>query len=123
MNTLRATVVLLVAWFSLANFNHVAQAQDDAMAQARRLFDRYVALGAAYDVAVADLYADSAFIKNTRFGSRKTAQFKLEALNLLNRPNVRTIQGANTFGNANFGQTTIQVGFSRILQFMFRVNF
>jgi len=66
MNTLRATVVLLVAWFSLANFNHVAQAQDDAMAQARRLFDRYVALGAAYDVAVADLYADSAFIKNTR---------------------------------------------------------
>ena len=41
----------------------------------------------------------------------------------MNRPNVRTLQGANTFGNANFGQTTIQVGFSRILQLMFRVNF
>jgi trimeric autotransporter adhesin len=66
---------------------------------------------------------DTAFIKNTRFGSQKVAQFKLEALNLLNRPNVRTLQGANTFGNANFGQTTIQVGFSRILQLMFRVNF
>jgi hypothetical protein len=66
---------------------------------------------------------DTAFIKNTRFGSRKVAQFKLEALNLLNRPNVRTLQGANTFGNANFGQTTIQVGFSRILQLMFRLNF
>jgi hypothetical protein len=66
MNTLRATVVLLLAWFSLVHFNSVAQAQDDAVAQARRLFDRYVALGAAYDEAVADLYADSAFIKNTR---------------------------------------------------------
>ena len=66
---------------------------------------------------------DTAFIKNTRFGGSKVLQFKLEALNLLNRPNVRTLQGANTFGNANFGQTTIQVGFSRILQFMFRLNF
>ena len=66
---------------------------------------------------------DASFIKNLRFGSRKVAQFKLEALNILNRPNVRTLQGANTFGNANFGQTTIQVGFSRILQLMFRVNF
>ena len=66
---------------------------------------------------------DTSFIKTIRFGSRKDAQFKLEALNLLNRPNVRTLQGANTFGNANFGQTTIQVGFSRILQLMFRLNF
>jgi len=66
---------------------------------------------------------DASFIKNVRFGSSKVAQFKLEALNIMNRPNVRTLQGANTFGNANFGQTTIQVGFSRILQLMFRVNF
>jgi trimeric autotransporter adhesin len=66
---------------------------------------------------------DASFIKNIRFGSTKVAQLKLEALNIMNRPNVRTLQGANTFGNANFGQTTIQVGFSRILQFMFRVNF
>jgi hypothetical protein len=36
---------------------------------------------------------------------------------------VRTLQGANNVGNANFGQTTIQVGFSRILQLMFRLNF
>jgi hypothetical protein len=66
MNTLRATVVLLLAWFSLVNFAPVAHAQDDPVAQAHRLFDRYVALGAAYDEAVADLYSDSAFIKNTR---------------------------------------------------------
>ncbi len=66
---------------------------------------------------------DAAFIKDIRFTSSKVAQFKLEALNIMNRPNVRTLQGANTFGNANFGQTTIQVGFSRIFQLMFRLNF
>jgi len=57
---------VLLAWFSLLPLTHVACAADDAVAQAQRLFDRYVALGAAYDAAVADLYADSAFIKNTR---------------------------------------------------------
>jgi hypothetical protein len=66
---------------------------------------------------------DAAFIKDIRFTSSKVAQFKLEALNIMNRPNVRTLQGANTFGNSNFGQTTIQVGFSRIFQLMFRLNF
>ncbi len=66
---------------------------------------------------------DAAFIKDIRFTSSKVAQFKLEALNIMNRPNVRTLQGANTFGNSNFGQTTIQVGFSRIIQLMFRLNF
>ena len=66
---------------------------------------------------------DASFIKSVRLGGSKVAQFKLEALNILNRPNVRTLQGANTFGNANFGQTTIQVGFSRVLQMMFRFNF
>jgi hypothetical protein len=58
--------VLLLAWFSMLSLTPLAYAADDAVSQARRLFDRYVALGAAYDVAVADLYADSAFIKNTR---------------------------------------------------------
>ena len=62
-------------------------------------------------------------MKNIRFAGSKVAQFKIEVLNMLNRPNVRTLQGANTFGNANFGQTTIQVGFSRIMQMMFRFNF
>ncbi len=66
MNTLRAHAVWLLAWFSLINATAVAHAQDDAVEHARQLFDRYVALGAAYDEAVADLYADSAFIKNTR---------------------------------------------------------
>ena len=33
---------------------------------ARQLFEQYVALGHAYDPAIADLYADDAFIKNKR---------------------------------------------------------
>ena len=66
---------------------------------------------------------DAAFLKDIRFTPSKVGQFKLEVLNMLNRPNVRTLQGANTFGNANFGQTTIQAGFSRLIQMIFRFSF
>jgi trimeric autotransporter adhesin len=66
---------------------------------------------------------DASFIKNIRLAGTKTAQFKMEVINLLNRPNVRSLNGANTFGNANFGRTTTQAGFMRQLQFMFRFNF
>jgi hypothetical protein len=65
---------------------------------------------------------DGVFIKNFRFGTH-SAQFKIEMLNLLNRVNVRAIQGANTVGNSNFGQTNIQAGFQRITQLMFRYSF
>ena len=41
-------------------------AQDDSLRQAQALFDRYVALATAFDPQVADLYADSAHIRNTR---------------------------------------------------------
>ncbi len=58
-------------------------------------------------------------MKNFSFGT-KTAQLKIEMLNLLNRPNVRALSGRNTFGNANFGQTNTQAGFMRITQVMFR---
>ena len=53
----------------------------------------------------------------------KVAQLKVEILNMLNRPNVRALQGANTVGSANFGQTTIQAGFMRITQVMLRFSF
>ena len=62
------------------------------------------------------------FIKNLRFGT-KTAQVKLELLNLMNRVNVRALNGRNTFGNSNFGQTNTQAGFQRITQLMFRFGF
>ena len=65
---------------------------------------------------------DASFIKNIRFGS-KSAQFKIETLNLLNRVNVRTLNGRNTFGSGNFGQTAIQAGFMRIVQIMARFSF
>jgi hypothetical protein len=66
---------------------------------------------------------DASFIKNITLGGTKTAQFKMEIINVLNRPNVRTLQGQNIFGNANFGRTNLQAGFSRGFQFMFRFNF
>jgi trimeric autotransporter adhesin len=66
---------------------------------------------------------DTSFIKNIRLSGTKAAQFKMEIINLLNRPNTRTLQTANTFGNANFGRTNTQAGFMRQLQFMFRFNF
>ncbi|MEO5821524.1 MAG: hypothetical protein ABIT71_13545, partial [Vicinamibacteraceae bacterium] len=50
-------------------------------------------------------------------------QLRLEVLNVLNRPNVRALQGANTVGSSNFGQTNLQSGFMRILQFSFRMSF
>jgi len=67
---------------------------------------------------------DVNFQKNVRVGGSKVVQLKLEVLNLFNRPTVRALQGANTFavGNA-FGQTTLQSGFMRILQFMARFSF
>jgi hypothetical protein len=48
---------------------------------------------------------------------------KVEVLNLINRPEVRSMRQANTFGNANFGQTREQGGFMRIVQIMARFNF
>jgi hypothetical protein len=46
-----------------------------------------------------------------------------EPINLFNRVNVRALPGANTAGNANFGQITNPVGFMRITQVMFRFSF
>ena len=67
---------------------------------------------------------DASFIKNVRLGGGgQVGQLKIEVLNMLNRPNVRTLQGANTFGSANFGQTAIQAGFMRITQIMLRFSF
>jgi hypothetical protein len=65
---------------------------------------------------------DASFIKNLRFGT-KTAQVKIETLNLLNRPSVRSLLNRNTVGVSNFGQTNTQAGFMRIMQFMFRFSF
>jgi hypothetical protein len=66
---------------------------------------------------------DAVFLKDFHLGGSKMAQLKIEMLNMLNRPIVRTIQGANTVGSSNFGQTTIQAGFMRITQIMLRFSF
>ena len=59
MNITNRVIVLLLVWSSVA----VAA---DPPPQAKELFDRFVALGHAFDPAVADLYADDAKIQNTR---------------------------------------------------------
>jgi hypothetical protein len=66
---------------------------------------------------------DAVFIKNFTLGGGKIIQLKIEELNLFNRVNVRTMRGAYTVGNSNFGQTTIQAGFMRITQIMLRFQF
>ena len=58
----RPTFVLVLAGVMLAALAST-QASEDA---ARQLFEQYVALGHAYDPALAELYADDASIKNTR---------------------------------------------------------
>jgi trimeric autotransporter adhesin len=66
---------------------------------------------------------DAVFLKNATLGGTKVVQMKVEVLNLLNRPNVRALQGANTVGSTNFGQTNLQAGFMRIVQVMVRFSF
>src|SRR5262249_7314455 len=67
---------------------------------------------------------DASFGKSFRFGT-KSAQLKVETLNLFNRVNVRSLNGRNTFaaGSATFGGTATQAGFMRIMQIMLRVSF
>lgn len=60
MFRLIATVIALV----IAATGYAAES--DQIAQARRLFQNYVQLSQAFDVEVAELYADEANIKNKR---------------------------------------------------------
>lgn len=59
---MRPTLILLLVAFLVAAPASLGAAPDAA----RQLFEQYVALGHAYDPSLAELYADDAFIKNTR---------------------------------------------------------
>jgi hypothetical protein len=67
---------------------------------------------------------DASFGKFFRFGT-KSAQLKIEMLNLTNRPLVRSLNGRNTYAanSATFGGTAVQAGFMRITQIMLRFSF
>jgi hypothetical protein len=65
---------------------------------------------------------DASFMKNLRVGEDKTAQVKIEMLNLFNRVEVQGVS-SNTVGNSSFGQIGNQAGFMRIMQVMFRYSF
>jgi len=58
----RSTFVVFLVGMSLAALGSTHGADDAA----RQLFEKYVALGHAYDPSIADLYSDDALIKNTR---------------------------------------------------------
>ena len=67
---------------------------------------------------------DAVFMKNFRLGESKTAQVKVEMLNLFNRVEVTgTSSSANNVSNSSFGQIVNQAGFMRITQIMFRYSF
>jgi hypothetical protein len=65
---------------------------------------------------------DAVFMKNFRLGESKTAQVKVEMLNLFNRVNVTTAS-SNNITSSTFEQIGNQAGFMRITQVMFRYSF
>jgi hypothetical protein len=65
---------------------------------------------------------DAVFMKNFRVGEGKSAQVKVEMLNLLNRVEV-TGANSNNVTSSSFGQINNQAGFMRITQLMFRYSF
>ena len=67
---------------------------------------------------------DMSIIKSVRFSGAKSAQIKLEVLNLFNRVTMRGNTISNTFlPGSNFEQWNQQSGFQRLLQVMVRFNF
>jgi hypothetical protein len=59
----RCAVLIVLAWPAVGGAQGLSP---DARAKAEQLWNRYVSLEAAFDPAVADLYADDAVIRNRR---------------------------------------------------------
>ena len=66
---------------------------------------------------------DLSVIKGVLFPGGKSAQLKLEVLNLFNRVTMRGNTTSDTLGSTNFEQWNQQSGFQRLLQVMLRFNF
>jgi hypothetical protein len=66
---------------------------------------------------------DLSIIKSLRFGGTRSAQLKLEVLNVFNRVTMRGNTTSDTVGSTNFEQWNQQSGFQRLLQVMARFNF
>ena len=82
-----------------------APASNDAATQ---LFERYIALGHAYDVSIADLYADDAVIKNKRtYPTGEVRELTMPAANyktLIRQamPLAKTRGDRSTFSNVKY---------------------
>jgi hypothetical protein len=70
--------VSIIALALVLGSTAVVHAQAVAPDEARRFFERYVTLGDAYDVAVADLYLDTARITSLRRGPAPSQDRMLE---------------------------------------------
>jgi hypothetical protein len=64
---------------------------------------------------------DASLFKSVNIMERVKAQFRLEALNLMNTPLFAAPNGS--FGSSSFGKITTQVNFSRQLQLALRFSF
>jgi hypothetical protein len=64
---------------------------------------------------------DVSFAKNIGLSGGKSAQIKVEVINLFNRVQTNSINV--TAGNSAYGQITSQSGFMRVTQVMFRFTF
>ena len=77
-------------------------------AAAKQLFERYIALGHAYDVSIADLYADDAVIKNKRtYPTGEVRELTMPAANyktLIRQamPLAKTRGDRSTFSNVKY---------------------
>jgi hypothetical protein len=65
---------------------------------------------------------DLSMSKNFGFGGGKSAQIKLEIINLFNRVQLNGFS-STVQGNSSFGVINSQSGFMRMTQIMFRFNF
>jgi hypothetical protein len=85
------TLCVALAWLAAPAGATNSLAQDSAGPQsAEQFFDRFVALGRAYDPAVADLYADDATIQSVRRGPDGTSR----TLQFIGEPYKRLIRSA-----------------------------
>lgn len=66
MRQFAGIIIFVLLFMDITSALGADSKESEKFQAARKLFDRYVALGKAFDPAAADLYADDAKIQNTR---------------------------------------------------------
>lgn len=103
-----STLLILAPLAAFAAEPDQLQQEDERLTKARALFEAYVALERAFDPAIADLYADDAYIENTRTypsGEERTLVFppaQYKALIRQAMPLAKTRGDTSTYSDAVF---------------------